>query len=272
MIIDIHTHIFPDKLAERAIKVLEDNILKVSKREEKAKLDGKLQSLMDSMKKNDITVSAVMPIATNPSQTDTINAFASEINGKGNVYSFGSVHPNDEKACEHLEKIKELGLKGIKLHPEYQSFYIDSKESLRVLEKAEELGLYVMLHAGADIGMAPPVHCEPEQLKNALNYVSGKNIIAAHMGGYMRWEKVLKYLVDTPIYFDTSYSVGQMDDELAKEIIKAHGADKILFGSDSPWMDQGYVAEKIREFNLGEEAQRKIFWENGAKIFDILEG
>lgn len=269
MIIDFHTHIFPDKLAQRAIKVLEDNILKVSKRVEKAKLDGRLQSLKTSMEKNNINVSVVMPIATNPTQTETINAYAAQINAKDNVYSFGSVHPNDEKACVHLEKIKELGLKGIKLHPEYQGFYIDSDESLEVLRKAEELGLYVMLHAGADIGIEPPVHCEPERLKNALKYVSGENIIAAHMGGYMRWEKVIEHLIDTPIYFDTSYSVGQMDDELAKKIIRAHGADKILFGSDSPWMHQGYVAEKIKSFNFDEETERKIFWENGAKILDI---
>lgn len=269
MIIDFHTHVFPDKLANRAIKVLEDNILRVSKRVEKAKLDGRLQSLKDSMKKNNITASVVMPIATNPAQTETINAFAAQINETDNVYSFGSVHPSDERACEHLEKIKELGLKGIKLHPEYQGFYIDSDESLEVLKKAEELGLYVMLHAGADIGMEPPVHCEPQRLKNVLNYVSGKNIIAAHMGGYMRWEKVIEHLIDTPIYFDTSYSVGQMDDALAKEIILGHGADKILFGSDSPWMDQGYVAEKIKGFNLGEEIEKKIFWENGAKILNI---
>lgn len=266
MIIDFHTHVFPEKIAKRAIEVLENNLLKVSGEEEKAVLDGTLDGLVDSMQKNDITYSVVMPIATNPAQTKSINSYACEINGKNGVFSFGSVHPDDDEALLHLEEIKKSGLLGIKLHPEYQNFYIDSKRGIEILKKAEELDLYVMLHTGEDKGTFPPVHCLPKNLKNALEYVSGDRIIAAHMGGYNVWEDVINHLCGTNIYFDTGFSVGIMDDEIAKEIIKKHTADKILFATDSPWLCQGWVKDRIKNLGLSKEEEQKIFYDNGAKI------
>ncbi len=269
MVIDFHTHTFPDKIAEKAINVLENNIYEISGTKEYAVLNGTLADLKASMKKNDITYSVIMPIATKEKQTKTINTFAAEITGKDNIISFGSIHPNQEDWEEHLVKIKELGLKGIKLHPEYQGFFIDSPESIRVLKKAEELGLIVMLHAGVDKGIAPPVHCTPRRLRNALNYVSGDKIIAAHMGGYRMWDDVLKYLCGTPVYLDTSYSVGRMPDELALEIFSKHGADKILFGSDSPWQDQGDVVRSVKKLGLDKDVENNILYNNGAKLLEL---
>ncbi|MDY3928251.1 MAG: amidohydrolase family protein [Clostridia bacterium] len=269
MVIDFHTHIFPDKIAKKAVASLEDNIYQISGTKEYAFLDGTLSDIKASMQKNDITYSVIMPIATKTTQAPSINAFAASINGKDNIISFGSVHPLQEDYEEELSKIKELGLKGIKLHPEYQGFFIDSPESLKILKKAEELGLLVMLHTGEDKGIAPPVHCPPERLRNALNHLSGNNIIAAHMGGYNRWEEVLEYLCDTPIYLDTSYSVGRMSDELALEIFSKHGTDKILFGSDSPWQDQGDTVKALKKLGLDKDTENNILYNNGAKLLQL---
>lgn len=269
MVIDFHTHIFPDKIAERAIRTLEENLLLASGDPDKAFLNGTLGDLISSMNKNDISYSVVMPIATSTKQAESINRFATEITGKNNIISFGSVHPLQEDYLEYLKKIKESGLLGIKLHPEYQGFYIDSPESIKVLTKAQELGLLVMLHTGEDRGIKPPVHCTPKMLKNALNYISGENIIAAHMGGYNMWEEVYDNLCKTPIYLDTSYSVGIMNDELAKAIIKKHGDDKILFGTDSPWQDQGDAVKALKNLNLDAETEDKIFYKNAQNLLGL---
>ena len=269
MIIDFHTHIFPDKIAERAIASLEASLWEVSKLDKKAATDGTLAGIKKSMAENGIDYSVIMPIATNPKQTPSINSFAKEISGKDGVFSFGSVHPLEEDALEVLEQLKRDGFIGIKLHPEYQSFYIDSEESLRVLKKAEELGLYLMLHTGKDAGILPPVHCMPERLKNALNYVDGGNIIAAHMGGYLVWDEVYEHLAGTSIYLDTSYSVGMMDDEMAEKIIRKHGTKKILFGSDSPWQVQGDAVKALYNLDLTDEEKQDIFSNNGAEILKI---
>lgn len=269
MVIDFHTHIFPEKIVDKAIKILEDNILQVSGVVEKAHIDGRLESLKASMQKNNIDYSVVMPIATNPHQTESINKFACIVNSDEKVYSFGSVHPESNNVLDELKLINESGLIGIKLHPQYQEFFIDSPQAIKILKIAEELGLYVMLHAGEDKGKLPPLRCTPERLKNALGCVAGDKIIAAHMGGYNMWEDVLKHLCKTPVYLDTSYSVGVMDDELAKEIIKIHGADKILFATDSPWMSQGFVLESFKNLNLDKQTQDMILFENGAKILGL---
>ena len=269
MIIDFHTHIFPDKIAQKAVGVLEENVYNNLGIEKKAHTKATLSSLSDSMREYDIDISVVMPIATSTKQAASINSFASEVNKCDNFFSFGSVHPMQEDALEVLENIKKAGLLGIKLHPDYQGFFIDSEESLRVLKKCEELGLYVMLHAGEDIGIKPPVHCPPKRLKNALKYVSGENIIAAHMGGYNMWQDVIDFLCGSPIYIDTSYSIGEMSDETAIKIITKHGFDKILFATDSPWQNQGYVAKRVKGLNLGKDVENAIFYENGAKILGL---
>ena len=140
MLTDFHTHIFPDKIADKTIKLLESNI-KEEYRPHKAELRGTLDALKQSMRENNVDISLVLPIATNVKQSTTINNFAASINGIDGIYSLGSLHPMQSDWESVLYDIKEKGLKGIKLHPEYQQFYIDSKESIQILKKCEELDL-----------------------------------------------------------------------------------------------------------------------------------
>ncbi len=271
MLIDFHTHIFPDKIAERAIKTLEGNLLEYTKNESRSKAytKGTLNSLRESMESQGVDVSVVMPIATTVTQSESINRFAIEINGSDGIYSFGSVHPLEDHIEDKLKYIKQMGLKGIKLHPEYQGFFINSPEGIRVLELAEKLGLYTMLHAGRDLGMPEPVHCAPEQLKDSLEYVSGRFIIAAHMGGYQMAERVLEHLAGSEIFVDTSFYLPEMEKDLAEEIIKTHGADKVLFASDSPWARPEDILIALENLDISKEDFEKITHKNAAKILDI---
>lgn len=269
MIIDFHTHVFPDKIVKRTIAILESNIEKQSNYIYHAVGDGSVGGLIENMKKEAIDASVVLPIATSPKQTENINAFAVTINGKDGVYSFGSLHPDNEDIDGILERIKESGLKGIKLHPEYQSFYIDSKESIKILKKCEELGLYTILHAGNDHGCPPPLHCKPHKLKNVLSEVSGKYIIAAHMGGWSMWEEAEKYIIGTTIMIDTCFSLHLMDRKTASAMIKAHGAEKVLFGTDWPWYSQAKTYEHLSALDLTEDEKALISSVNARKILGI---
>lgn len=271
MVIDFHTHIFPDKIAERTIKALEQNILDIQGVSSYAYLDGTLSGLKKSMKINNIDYSVVMPIATKVTQSTTINNFAQSINGKDNIFSFGSVHPLQSNAMEELERVKELGLLGIKLHPEYQNFYIDSDESMRVLKKAEQLGLFVVLHTGKDIGIKPPVHCSPDRLRIAVEKLGkgGANIIAAHMGGWREWDMVYDYLAGSEVMLDTSYSIPMMGQDLFEKIFAKHGADKILFGTDSPWQSQGESVENIKKLGLSDIDCNKILSGNAVNLLGL---
>lgn len=269
MIIDFHTHIFPDKIADRVIATLESGIHNRYKDNVKAVICGTLDALRQSMAENGIDYSVVMPIATTLTQSGSINKFAKIVNETDGLFSFGSLHPMQEDWESVLYDIKEKGLLGIKLHPEYQQFYIDSPESLRLLRKCEELDLTVVLHAGKDHGVEPPVHCMPDRLKHALEYVKGDNIIAAHLGGWDSWDEVEKYLVGTPVYFDTAYTVDFIDREQFLRIVKNHGSKKILYGTDSPWEVQSHAAQYINSLPLTDEEKADIFYKNAQKLLKM---
>jgi len=268
MLIDFHTHIFPEKIAARTVDVLKNNIVVRQGYLVENHTDATLPDLERSMSEQQVDYSVVLPIATKPSQTPTINRYAKEVT-KENIISFGSLHPLQEDAPEVLKQLKEDGFVGIKLHPEYQGVYFDGPETIKILQKAEELGLYVLLHAGEDIGIEPPIHATPERIRHTLDYVSGKYIIAAHMGGWGMWDDVEKYLVGTEIFMDTAYVKDYLGKEQCKRIIEHHGADKILFGSDSPWEEPSATLAYLESLELTEEDLQKIKYKNACKILSL---
>ena len=162
-----------------------------------------------------------------------------------------------------------MGLKGIKLHPELQNFFIDSPESIRILKKAEELGLYVSIHTGISIGSPPPIHCSPEALKNAIKKVSGEKIIAAHMGGWGLWDDAEKYIAGSPVYMDISFIKGYLSKAQCKRMFERHGTEKILYGSDSPWEKQSDSLDFISGLGLSEEEIENITYKNALRILNI---
>lgn len=262
MIIDFHTHCFPDGLAVKAVPAL------AVKANIPAMVSGTVSDLKSSMLTNGINYSVLLNIATKPSQTEKINDWAAQIQ-QGSIISFGSIHPLYENWKNELKRIKNLGLKGIKFHPEYQDFYADDKALYPIYEYAFELGLIIAFHAGEDLGFKPPFHCTPDRLDNLITHFEGGKIIAAHMGGYNYWDEVEKHLVGKDIYFDTSYAVGIMDNEQAKRIIQNHGYKKILFGTDSPWRDQGWSVRSIKDLCLGQEIEEAIFYKNASDLLKI---
>ncbi len=267
MLIDFHSHIFPERIAAGAMRSLSDSIVSFQGVRPRHYARGAYDSLISSMNRSGVDISVIMPIATKPTQTNSINEFAKKLRNE-RVVSFGSVHPEQDDWESVLEKLAEDGFKGIKLHPEYQSFFIDSKRSIDILKKAESLGLFVTLHTGFDEGMPEPMHCQPERLKNVLDYVSGKFIIAAHLGAYKNWDDVEKYLVGTQINFDTAFISPYISPEQCKRIIKGHGADKILFGSDSPWQNPKNECDFILSLSLSEYENNMIFYKNALKILE----
>lgn len=266
MIIDFHTHIFPDNIAEKTIQFLEKegNI--------KAFTNGTLYGLKKSMKDNNIDISVVLPVVTKPSQFDTVNCFAAAITDKEGIISFGGIHPDTEDYEQKLMKIKELGLKGIKLHPDYQKTYIDDPRMINIIRRATQLELIVIIHAGLDIGLPDPIHCPPVRTVNMLNQIANDNakIVLAHMGGFDMWDDVEKYLAGRSVWLDTSYCLGMIQDEQFIRIIKNHGADHILFATDSPWGGQKETVEHIKHLGLTNDELENIYHKNAERLLGLI--
>ena len=270
MIIDFHTHAFPEKIAARTLDVLIKNSEKVSGSAMTAHTDGTAEGLRGIKRRAGVDLAVILPIVTSPHQTETVNRVADQINRENNrLYSFCSCHPDDPAASEHIDRYAEAGFKGVKLHPEFQGFFADDGRALEIYRRAAKYGMTVVLHTGRDVGYPPPVHATPDMLLRVIDRVPDLKLVAAHFGGWQMWDEVAKKLVGTPIYLDTAYIADFIDPDLAREIIRAHGAEKILFGSDCPWEDPAHTLEFLRSLELDREEYVKICGENAAGLLGI---
>lgn len=262
MIIDFHVHCFPDDIAQRATESL------AAAAGLPLMSDGTIAGIKASMKKAGIDRSVVLNIATKPGQTGKITQWSSSIQDD-EIIAFGSVHPDCQDWKDQLKGMKEAGLRGIKFHPEYQDFYVDDPRMYPFYERAAELGLIIIFHAGGDLGMPAPYHCTPDRLKKVLKALPGAAVVAAHMGGYQYWDDVERYLVGEDIYFDTSFSLHEMSSGQFRRILAGHGHQKLLFASDSPWGDQYAEVERFRSMDLSDEAKNAILGGNAARLLGL---
>ena len=288
MIIDIHTHIFPNKMAANVI----DKLSRTSRT--LAFTDGTVESLINSMKNSGVDISIILPVATNPHQVEKINSVSAKINLSNSelriphselILSFACMHPEYENYSKELSRIKNLGFKGIKVHPVYQNVDIDNIKYLRIFERAAELDLTVITHAGLDIGFPGIIKCSPKMCRHVVDEIGNFKFILAHMGGWKNWDEVPLYLADTKVYIDTAFSTGtitprkdshweveelkMLNEEQFMKLFNVFGADRIIFGTDSPWSSQSESINFIEKLPITEDDKLKIFGGNAEKLLQF---
>ncbi len=259
MIIDFHTHAFPEKIAEMAMEKLSfasGGLI--------PQTDGTVEGLKNIMKRDGIDKSVTLAIATNEKQQRAVNDFIKS-QECDEIIPFGSVYPWAEDALEELERIKEMGMKGVKLHPEYQQFFVDDEKMKPLYKKVSELGLIILFHAGEDMGYPAPYHATPERLRTAAKWIDSP-MVCAHWGAANMGEDVLKYLCDIPVYFDTAFGYAAMPKNRAQRILEKKGADWILFGSDCPWHSPDWDIRLIETLDITDEDKEKIYHLNAEKL------
>lgn len=267
MVIDFHTHIFPDSLAPRAKKSLEDSTAHFG-HPYSALTEMTCDSLLSHMDVWGVDISVIQPVVTKPSQTVTTNTWAAEAQCD-KIIAFGGIHPDTDDYKRDLDLVASLGLKGIKLHAEYQRFYPEEERMLRIYDYAFSKGLIVLHHAGFDPGMPEPFHSNPERFAKMLDSLSGGIFVLAHLGSQEMWDDVEKYLVGKDVYFDTSMGFECYSNEQFMRIVKNHGADKILFGSDSPWSNASKELAILNSLPLSETEKRLILCDNAKRLLKI---
>lgn len=259
MVIDFHTHCFPDTLAKKAVSKLEECC------SIKAVHDGTAGGLKSYMKACGVDRAVVLPVATKPSQVKTINEWAKN-SGDGVLHFFGAVHPDDADYYNVVQQLKSDGFRGVKLHPDYQRFIADDKRVMPLYEALRDAGLVVVFHAGMDIGLPSPIHCTPLMLKNIMKQIKGIKIVAAHMGSHALWHDAEQLLCGLPLFLDTSYSYYMLKEDGMERMIKKHGAENVLFGTDSPWTSADNEIEKITSLKLPQSDIDKILYGNALSL------
>lgn len=270
MVVDFHTHVYPDSIAEKTVGYLLD---KINLPDKKAYTDGTADSLKESMKESGVDISVVLPVVTKPSQFESVNLFSEKLNGMPGIISFGGVHPDCENTEEKLTLLKSKNFRGIKLHPDYQGDFIDSEKYINIIRICRELRLKVIIHAGIDVGLPSPVHCPPDRVLKMLEEVEAKKydpfIILAHLGGWKMENEVKDKLCGKNVFFDTGYCLDKYDKKDLLEIISLHGADKILFATDSPWGGQSEYVKILESLDIGDSEKELIFSANARKLLNI---
>lgn len=263
MLIDFHIHAFSEKIAERAIKQLEITC------GQKALTDGTVDDTVRLMRASGVDRAVLLPIATKVTQQTVINDWAASHNGKDGIISFGSVHPDAPDLFDELERIVSLGLRGVKLHPDYQKFLINDPRIDPLWDALESLGLPVTVHAGFDPLTGDRVCCMPSEARKMLSRYPRLRIIFAHMGGNQFWQESYDELcgVKGEVWLDTAYILRCPDDLLLK-MIRRHGVERVLFATDCPWASPKDTLEKLDRLPLTDDEKERIFYQNAEEILN----
>ncbi len=254
--IDMHTHAFADKIAARAMGAL------LEKMPEKYQtgFDGRLSSLIATLKQHGFSKAILCQIATRPQQYGPILDWSKAISGgdlgddaREMIIPLPSVHPEDDMLEAHVKEIAKAGFKGIKLHPYYQSFILDKDNIIDLFKMIRDNGLFAEIHDGYDIGFPREDICSPRRVMNVIERVDGLRLMISHFGGWMDWDEADNILIGAPVDIEISMAHGFCDEERIRKMIMKHPKKHLYFGSDWPWSDHAKTIPFLESCNLDKE-------------------
>ena len=261
MVIDFHAHIYPAKIAAKATESISNFYGDAPMR-----WSGSSDELIKSGSKAGVEKYIVHSTATKPSQVLSINDYIkSEMNNHSEFIGFGTIHPEFEDFENELKRIKANGLTGIKIHPDFQKFQADIPEMDNIYEVISSLKMPILFHAG-DCRFD---FSSPKRIRNVHEKHPKLVIVAAHFGGYTQWDEAYEYLAGQQVYFDTSSTLWKLDFNEAKKILRKHGTDKMLFGSDFPMWDHEGEIRKLDVLELTASEKEAILYTNAKNLLGL---
>ena len=259
-IIDIHTHIYPDKIAQKATDSVRDFY-----QVEGSNMDGTVDLLLQEGTKAGISRFVVLPVSNTPNRVRSINSFILEQTQHHDCFvGFGTVHAAMENLSEEVDWILSNGLKGIKMHPDSQRFPIDD---LRLFPMYDAIAgkLPVLLH----MGDARYNYSHPVRLRRILSLFPNLQVIAAHLGGYSMYQTARELLYDTDCVFDISSSLMFMEQQAAEHYIQDYGAERLAFGSDYPLWDPVTEVKRFQQLHLTDSQFEQIAHKTAERVLGL---
>lgn len=260
-IIDIHVHIFPDYMSEKAMESLEN----------KYKLHfiarPVLEDLLVFMDVNNISFSIIQPVSTSVLQVEALNSWLIDIvaDDPERIGAFGTIFPGYRDFPRELSRIKRGGLKGVKFHPNFQNFYPDEEKMYGIYREVIDNGLWTLFHAGDEVTPVNKLYSKVDSFIRLRREFPKMKIILAHLGGFKLWDEVMEKIIGEDFYLDISYTIGFLDESKIKDIIKSHGPDRIFFGTDFPLPNSRTQAKAFSDLKLNKDTEKKILYRNAAE-------
>jgi len=260
-IIDIHVHIFPDYMSEKAVERLEN----------KYKLHfiarPVLEDLLKFMDANNIGFSIIQPVSTSVLQVEVLNSWLIDIvaDDPERIGAFGTIFPGYRDFSEELSRIKRGGLKGVKFHPNFQSFYPDEEKMYGIYREIIDNDLWTLFHAGDEVAPVNKLYSKVDSFIRLRRKFPEMKIILAHLGGFKLWDEVMEKIIGEDFYLDLSYTIGFLDESKIKDIIKSHGPDRIFFGTDFPLPNSKTQTRAFSSLRLDKDTEEKILYRNAVE-------
>ncbi len=252
-ITDIHAHVFPDKLADRAAHSIGDFY------STPMYCAASVDRLLQEDEKAGISRCVISSSAVTPHQTRGINRFiAAAAASHPSFIGFGSIYPGMDGFEEELDRLQELGLRGLKIHPEFQKLPIDDPSGIETYRSIARRGLPVLFH----MGDSRYDFSTPQRLMHLLRQAPDLRVIAAHFGGWQAWELSYEHPLPENVLYDTSSTTPMIPREFVLRMLDRFGAERFLFGSDFPMWEPKRMVEQIEALGLDEETLSRIFYRN----------
>lgn len=260
MIIDIHAHVFPDKIASRASLGIQEFY------DMPVLYDGTLDKLVEVSDEAEIDKMVVFSAATTPLQVTSINDFIIDCTKKHNdrIIGFMTLHPDFEDIDNEVNRCIEMGLKGIKLHPDFQEFMIDDKKAYNIYE-AISGRLPLIIHTG-DYRYE---WSKPHRMAKVLDDFPKLEVIGAHFGGWSEWDDAVDVFKNKNIYVDTSSTMYGVPPEKINSLINHYGADHVLFGTDYPMWTASSELNYISRLDLTQSQRDLILSGNAIRLLKL---
>jgi len=254
MVFDSHTHIFSEHVVDRAMEALGERYgaAPVARATPKG--------LLGHMDESGVDKALVLGVATKPSQVHTINDWITSL-GEPRLVPFGSLHPHADDIADEIERLLDLGVKGVKLQPHFQDYELDDPAVFRMFELIGDR-LIVLMHGGQEIIPIENLQPTPRRLLHLHETFPEVRFILAHLGGYLEWDGVEEMLVGRDLHLDASYIFGICPDERIGKIMRDHGLEKIIWGSDFPWQTQCQGLEGMARLKLSDEERAGVLGGN----------
>jgi predicted TIM-barrel fold metal-dependent hydrolase len=264
MVIDIHTHAFHPKIAARAVAHLNAAYSLT------CACAGTAEDLLQRAGRAGIDRAVVLCAATDAAQVIPANNYALRLHqeyGAQGLLAFGTWHPDFADWEGQLERLRAAGIKGLKLHPDFQGFWLNDKRLLPFLDAAQDDFVFVV-----HVGDARPPRQNPScpyKMMEIIRQFPRLRVVCAHFGGYRMWEHSLKALIGKPVWIDTSSTTAFVPPEMLRLMLRSHPQEYILFGSDYPLYDPAQEQERLQSMGRLSDATLELYQNNAAKLLDI---
>jgi hypothetical protein len=261
-VIDVHTHAFPDFLAERAVAAIEAKAVL-----QHAHTDGTVAGLLRSMDDAGIEKSVLACIATHGGQSESILAWSDEVRSD-RIVPFPSVHPYDPTWPEHFRRVVDGRFRGLKLHPLYQDIDPLDDRCVDLYRAVAEAGLVLLFHSGDDLRFLGDHRCAPARMLRIKKLVPNLTMILSHLGGFWTSTEFVRTGLGSEVYIDTSHTIPSEPSGTFDRILREHRG-RVMFGTDAPWHDPKRELDKLRAAVPDRGLLEDVLWNNAARLLQL---